>query len=94
MKATCALVGSCLVGLLVSGCGTVSSMTHFGRETPFVYSGTRLDIAAIQDNSAELKRFDAKSPAHPAVDLPASLVLDTILLPGTLLAAAFRAMLW
>jgi uncharacterized protein YceK len=76
------------------GCGTVSSFAQFHRETPIVYSGTRMDAAAIANDQATLDKFELDPPSAPAVDLPFSVVADTILLPGTLAAAAYRKLFW
>lgn len=88
------VIVACVLAVELSGCGTVAAMTNVHRDTPLVYGGTRLDTAAIADDDATLKKFDVGPPAHPGADLPASALLDTILLPGTLVAAAFRAMFW
>jgi uncharacterized protein YceK len=56
----------------------------------FVYSGTRLDWAAVTKNDAALKRMKVKPPPYPVVDLPFSFGLDTIFLPLSLIAAIFE----
>jgi len=50
-----------------------------------VYSGTRLDWYAMQGGCCEMDRFGAEAPSYPGVDLPASALLDTLLLPLSLL---------
>lgn len=78
----------------LSGCGTVSSMTHLGRDTPLIYGGTRMDAAAMANDQQTLAKFGVQPPPHPAADLPFSIVGDTLFLPGVLLVAAFRKMFW
>lgn len=83
-----------LLSLQLMGCGTISSFAHFGRETPVVYSGTRMDAAAIANDQATLDKFEMDPPSAPAVDLPFSVLADTVLLPGTLAVAAYRKLFW
>jgi uncharacterized protein YceK len=52
-----------------------------------VYAGTRLDWYALQGGCCAIDRFGAEAPAYPAVDLPASALLDTLLLPLSLATA-------
>ena len=56
-------------------------------DPPLVYGGTRLDWYAINDGCCARDRFGAQPPAYPSVDLPFSLLLDTLLLPFSLAAA-------
>lgn len=81
MLATAAIaVGS----LLQSGCGTVRTVDNLHVGSPRIYGGTRLDLAAVNDDRMVLERFRSHSitpPAHPAADLPLSVVGDTVLLP-------------
>ena len=78
----------------VSGCGTVASVTNAGKTSPIVYSGTRLDAAALGDDQDTLSKFDTEPPKYPGVDLIGSVILDTVLLPGTLVVAIFRKVAW
>ena len=60
--------------------------------SPKVYSGTRLNISAMQRDAYGVAKFNVEPPQYPLVDLPFSFVLDTvILLPITLPAAAYEA---
>ncbi len=52
-----------------------------------VYAGTRLDWYALQGGCCPVERFGAKAPRYAAVDLPASALLDTLLLPLSLAKA-------
>lgn len=65
---------------LGSGCGTVTNLVN----EPSVYGGTRLDISWIRDSS----RTD--TVILGVVDLPLSLVGDTLLLPLTFPLQYFR----
>jgi uncharacterized protein YceK len=55
---------------------------------------TRLDLYAINGGCCAKDRFGAEAPSYPHVDLPASAVLDTLLLPLsvlTVLGVGFNA---
>ncbi|MHA6192909.1 YceK/YidQ family lipoprotein [Pseudomonas wadenswilerensis] len=87
-----------LVGLLVvlctTGCATVRTLDAAKPGAPVVYSGTRLDLYALQGGCCAEDRFGAEAPAYPALDLPGSAVLDTVLLPLsvlTVLGVGFQA---
>jgi uncharacterized protein YceK len=74
--------GLLCIGL--SGCATVRTAdnVHFG--SPKVYGGTRVNVAALSDGETSLSRYrqyGIEPPAYPAVDLPFSLVGDTLFLP-------------
>ncbi len=70
-----------LLSTCLSGCATVSSL-HAGKaDAPLVYVGTRLDWYALQGGCCAEQRFGTAPPAYPAVDMPFSLLLDTLLLP-------------
>jgi len=56
----------------------------------FVYSGTRLDCAAIAENDVALRKFKVTPPRYPLVDLPLSFALDSLFLPLSMLAEIFR----
>ncbi len=68
----------------LSGCATYNSIETAGRGDNLLYSGIRLDSCALTENSVCLKKFNTAPPRYPLIDLPASLVLDTVLLPYTL----------
>ncbi len=76
-----------LLALSCSGCATVNTMNSSKTDPPLVYSGTRLDWYALHDGCCARERFGALPPAYPGVDLPFSLLLDTLLLPLSLAAA-------
>lgn len=74
-----------------NGCATISAVSTAERGSPKVYAGTRLDLHAIAGNASALRRFHTEAPRYPWLDLPFSAVLDTLILPLTLSAAAFEA---
>lgn len=75
-----ALTGLLLVPLL-AGCASVRALDAAKPGAPVVYAGTRLDWYALQGGCCPEDKFGAKAPALPGLDLPASAVLDTLLLP-------------
>ncbi len=79
-----------LICLLLAGCATVDTVSNAGINTPKVYSGTRLNVAALRDDTDAVRRFPAAPPRYPAADLPLSLLLDTALLPMTVPVALYE----
>lgn len=79
-----------LAVLCLTACASFSTISNAGINTPKVYSGTRLNLAALRGDDDALKRFPAAPPRRPALDLPLSLVLDTALLPLTLPTATYE----
>jgi len=81
-----------LIGLLavlaVSGCATVRTLDANKPGAPVVYAGTRLDLYVINGGCCPKDRFGAEAPAYPRLDLPGSMLLDTLFLPLSLLTAA------
>ena len=80
---------SCLmlaIVLLLTGCATVRTMDAAKPGAPLVYSGTRLDWYSLNGGCCPLDRFGTGAPRHAALDLPASVLLDTLLLPLSLAA--------
>ena len=69
----------------LSGCATFKSINVAAHlplyERPLIYSGSRLDWAAITENDAAISKLKATPPSYPLVDLPFSFALDSILLP-------------
>lgn len=82
--------GICLMGL--SGCATFKTLdTDLPlNERLFVYSGTRLDWAAVTDNEIALKKYKIEPPGYPLIDLPLSFALDTMFLPLAVCAEIFH----
>ncbi|AZZ78513.1 MULTISPECIES: YceK/YidQ family lipoprotein [Pseudomonas] len=71
--------------LLLTGCATARTLDAAKPGAPVVYSGTRLDLYAMNGGCCAMDRFGAEAPSYPGVDLPASALLDTLLLPLSLL---------
>jgi uncharacterized protein YceK len=71
---------------LTTGCASVSTLNAAKPGAPLVYAGTRLDLYAINGGCCVMDRFGTQAPAWPKVDLPASALLDTVLLPFSLLS--------
>ena len=79
-----------IIGL--SGCATFTSLNA---EVPlyervFVYSGTRLNWAALENDNATIRKFKAEPPSYPLVDLPFSFALDSVFLPLAISAEIFH----
>ncbi|GAB3377997.1 YceK/YidQ family lipoprotein [Azotobacter armeniacus] len=71
---------------LLAGCASLRTLNAGKPDAPLIYSGTRLDWYAIHGGCCPLDRFGAEPPRCPALDLPASALLDTLFLPFTLAA--------
>ena len=74
-----------VLALQLAGCATVRTLDAAKPGAPVVYSGTRLDLYAMNGGCCAMDRFGAQAPSYPGVDLPASALLDTLLLPLSLL---------
>ncbi|KRW57542.1 YceK/YidQ family lipoprotein [Pseudomonas sp. TTU2014-080ASC] len=68
----------------VSGCATVRTLDAAKVDAPVIYAGTRLDLYAMQGGCCAVDKFGAEAPKYPALDLPGSALLDTLLLPLSL----------
>ncbi len=91
------LLGSCVLPMLLvasiglAACGTIRTMpTLASYDVPKVYSGTRLDVCGAGQSEACHRQFSMNAPEHPLLDLPFSLVLDTIFLPVTVPVALYE----
>jgi uncharacterized protein YceK len=74
-----------LLALQLTGCATARTLNAAQPGAPIVYSGTRLDLYAMNGGCCAKDRFGAEAPSYPNVDLPASALLDTLLLPLSVL---------
>lgn len=70
-----------LAPLLLGGCASVRVLDAAQPGAPLIYAGTRLDWYALNGGCCPLDHFGAEAPRHPGLDLPASALLDTLLLP-------------
>lgn len=93
-----AAMNKALVWIVLSaqlmGCATARTLDAGKSDAPVVYAGTRLDLYAMQGGCCAMDRFGAEAPSYPGVDLPASALLDTLLLPLsvlTVLGVGFQA---
>ncbi|KHL73387.1 lipoprotein [Pseudomonas putida] len=77
-----------LAVLLLDGCATVRTLDANKPGAPVVYAGTRLDLYVINGGCCPKDHFGAQAPTYPRLDLPGSMLLDTLLLPLSLLTAA------
>jgi uncharacterized protein YceK len=66
---------------LLGGCASVRTLDAAKPGAPLIYAGTRLDWYALNGGCCPMQRFGAEAPQYPALDLPASALLDTLLLP-------------
>ena len=80
----------CIIGL--SGCATFKSLDADVPlfERIFVYSGTRLDWAALEYDDVTIRKFNTEPPSYPFVDLPFSFALDSLFLPLAISAEIFH----
>ncbi|MCP1509040.1 uncharacterized protein YceK [Pseudomonas marginalis] len=74
-----------LLALQLTGCATVRTLDAAKPGAPVVYAGTRLDLYVMNGGCCAMDRFGAEAPSYPGVDLPASALLDTLLLPLSVL---------
>ena len=93
-----AAMSKALLGVLmlmhIGGCASVRTLDAAKPGAPVVYAGTRLDLYAINGGCCAKDRFGAEAPSSPHLDLPASALLDTLLLPLsvlTVLGVGFNA---
>jgi len=70
------------LALVMTGCATARTLNAAKPGAPVVYAGTRLNMYAIQGGCCATDRFGAEAPSYPG-----SAVLDTLLLPLSLLTA-------
>lgn len=86
------IIGAFIFVLGLSGCATFKSLDT---EVPlferiFVYSGTRLDWAALENDDVTIRKFKATPPGYPLLDLPFSFALDSLFLPLAISAEIFH----
>jgi uncharacterized protein YceK len=83
------VLGGCC-GLL-SGCGSFHSLSGPMRDAPCIYSGVRLDWAALRGDDHYVRQFRLVAPDYPALDLPASFAMDTVFLPLAVPRSIYQA---
>ena len=69
----------------VSGCASTRAEGRTAYGIPTVYAGTRLNMAALNENYGKLAVYRSyggiEPPENPIVDAPLSFVIDTVMLP-------------
>jgi len=75
---------------LLTACATIETIDHASADSPKVFSGTRMNIHAIQNNKTALMKYNVEPPRYPLLDLPGSILLDTIILPLTTSTVIFE----
>lgn len=78
--------GALLLIALLPGCATVRTLDAAKPGAPLIYAGTRLDWYSLNGGCCPMDRFGAEAPKYAGLDLPASALLDTLLLPFSLAA--------
>lgn len=86
------IVAGMITLMALPGCATFKTLNA---EVPlferiFIYSGTRLNWAAITQNEMATRKFKTAPPSYPLLDLPFSLGLDTVFLPLAINAEIFH----
>ena len=81
-----------LLALSCSGCATTSTLSQPAHERkPLVFSGARLDLASLGNESRIKERFGVSPPTFPLLDLPFSSFLDLLVLGYTVPAAIIHS---
>ncbi|MEE5122609.1 YceK/YidQ family lipoprotein [Pseudomonas alliivorans] len=76
-----------VLALVMTGCATARTLNAAKPGAPVVYAGARLNLYALQGGCCATDRFGAEAPSYPGLDLPGSALLDTLLLPLSVLTA-------
>ena len=76
----------------LQGCATYSTISAAQPGSPKIYSGTRLDLNALQNNEFALLKFKVDPPQNPLLDLPFSILFDTIMLPLSFSISGYEAL--
>jgi len=79
------LVSAMLIFTLsTTACASLTTTSHFTKESPKIYSGTQLDMHAIANHNTILRsyrdKYGVEPPPYPKLDLPFSILFDTIIL--------------
>lgn len=90
VRAICVLVFALLAMLFMTGCATYKTISSADTNSAKVFSGTRLDVMAMTGTSPHTRKFKVGPPEYPVLDLPFSVVLDTMIFPSTLSVATYE----
>jgi len=82
------------ISLTSSGCATYRTINDAQINSPKIFSGTRLNLHAINKNHVALKKFKVEPPKYPLLDLPGSFVLDIVISPLTMGLTAYEAIFY
>lgn len=69
----------------LSACATARTLPQVSERSSWMYSGTRLNVAALSGDQVALSDYWARGidpPAYPGLDLPLSLMADTAVFVG------------
>ncbi|MGQ0698640.1 MAG: YceK/YidQ family lipoprotein [Panacagrimonas sp.] len=83
MKAICC-AAIIVVATMSGGCASTRVEGRNASGSPTLYAGTRLNVAALNEDYATLSIYEASgvhAPSNPAIDAPLSFFADTVLLP-------------
>lgn len=84
-------IGTLLIAVVLlsvtSGCASVRTLDAAKADAPVVYAGTRLDWYVLNGGCCPMDHYGAHAPTMPGLDLPFSALLDTLLLPLSLITA-------
>ena len=86
----CAILGMMLLILPLIGCATYASLEHGEAGSPLVFGGTRIDLDRVVNQSENNAWLDKQAIYNPVLDMPFSMVSDTLLVPYTVFLAAAR----
>lgn len=78
--------------IILAGCGTFLSHDGPRADAPRIYSGVRLDWAALDGDSHYIERYRLEAPACPMTDLPFSFAFDSLLLPLTAFRTVYQVL--
>jgi uncharacterized protein YceK len=86
------ILSAALIALSLQGCATYSTISEAKPGSPKIYSGTRLDLNALQGDEYAPSKFKVEPPQKPLLDLPFSMLLDTVMLPLTFSISGYEAL--
>jgi uncharacterized protein YceK len=81
-----------LIASSLQGCATYSTISEAKPGSPKIYSGTRLDWNAMQSRAYSQSKFKVEPPQKPLLDLPFSMLFDTVMLPLTFSISGYEAL--
>ncbi|MFK7858651.1 MAG: YceK/YidQ family lipoprotein [Granulosicoccus sp.] len=74
----------------LSGCATISTLSQPVHERkPLLMSGVRLNLAALNNETAVSQRYGVSPPTYPLLDLPFSATFDIMALTYTVPVSIF-----